>query len=255
MAKRAEDFNFDGRLKLLVYGDSGAGKTTFAATFPKPYFFDFDQGIMSAVGTPDLLYEDYDRDPAKALATYNKFIKDAREAQALIKSGEVQTVVIDSLTTMADVFMAYILNDARRANTTPQIQDYQRQQSLIVQTLNQFFGMGAHVLALGHYTFEKDEVTGTTKAVPLIPGQLKGKLGMYFDEAYFATVKGGNLQKQGEYVLQTRKSGLYDAKSRLTGMLQKLGHEGVPPVLENPSYEDLQELMEQLKGGPVKAGA
>ncbi|GAH78650.1 unnamed protein product [marine sediment metagenome] len=29
------------KLHILVYGNSGTGKTMFAGTFPKPYFFRF----------------------------------------------------------------------------------------------------------------------------------------------------------------------------------------------------------------------
>lgn len=35
------------RVRMLVYGDSGAGKTVFAATWPKPVFFDLDDGMAS----------------------------------------------------------------------------------------------------------------------------------------------------------------------------------------------------------------
>ena len=40
----------DLRLKVLVYGKSGTGKTTFACSFPKPYVFDFDNGMLSQRG-------------------------------------------------------------------------------------------------------------------------------------------------------------------------------------------------------------
>jgi hypothetical protein len=40
--------NFDPNcVKFLVYGESGAGKTTFAATWPNPAFLDIDSGLTS----------------------------------------------------------------------------------------------------------------------------------------------------------------------------------------------------------------
>jgi calcineurin-like phosphoesterase family protein len=35
------------RVRFMVYGESGSGKTVFAATWPKPIFLDIDQGMAS----------------------------------------------------------------------------------------------------------------------------------------------------------------------------------------------------------------
>lgn len=35
------------RVRMMVYGESGAGKTVFAATWPNPIFFDLDDGMAS----------------------------------------------------------------------------------------------------------------------------------------------------------------------------------------------------------------
>ena len=45
-------------LKVLVYGDSGTGKTTFLSTFPNLYVFDFDVGVLSIRGK-DVEYDVY----------------------------------------------------------------------------------------------------------------------------------------------------------------------------------------------------
>ena len=46
-----KDLTFDAlKLKVLVYGESGTGKTLFAGTFPKPLFFDFDGGMLTLRG-------------------------------------------------------------------------------------------------------------------------------------------------------------------------------------------------------------
>ena len=38
-------------MRMMLYGDSGVGKTRFAATWPKSLFLDADKGMMS-VDTP-----------------------------------------------------------------------------------------------------------------------------------------------------------------------------------------------------------
>ena len=43
--KNAKDLTAsDVKLSAAVYGKSGTGKTTFGASFPKPFFLDIDGG-------------------------------------------------------------------------------------------------------------------------------------------------------------------------------------------------------------------
>ena len=47
----AKDISIENlKLKILVYGKSGTGKTSFACCFPKPYIADFDNGMLSQRG-------------------------------------------------------------------------------------------------------------------------------------------------------------------------------------------------------------
>ena len=47
----------DVKLSAAVYGKSGTGKTTFGASFPKPFFLDIDGGLLSVRGQ-DVSYID-----------------------------------------------------------------------------------------------------------------------------------------------------------------------------------------------------
>ena len=58
-------------IKVLVWGEAKAGKSTFAATFPRPFFFDFDSGMLSLMGK-DIEYETY-----ASAEGYRKFRKRA----------------------------------------------------------------------------------------------------------------------------------------------------------------------------------
>jgi replication-associated recombination protein RarA len=40
-----------GALTILLYGPPGAGKTTFATSFPRPLVLDFDRGLRSVAAT------------------------------------------------------------------------------------------------------------------------------------------------------------------------------------------------------------
>ena len=50
--------------KILVYGDSGSGKTYFAGTFPDPLFLDLEDGMRSLLQLKRNIKR-YPKDPAQ----------------------------------------------------------------------------------------------------------------------------------------------------------------------------------------------
>lgn len=92
-----EPTHTDKRLKLMLYGPPGVGKTTAALQFPKPYFIDTERGAE---------HDEY-VDKLKAAGGVRWFCNDAeeviREVQALTSTQhDYQTLVIDPITTLWD---------------------------------------------------------------------------------------------------------------------------------------------------------
>lgn len=83
------------RLKTLFYGGAGAGKSTAAASFPKPYFIDTERGIendqyiklLNKVGGAVFQTSDFD-DVMKEIKSL------------LVEKHDYKTLVIDPLTTL-----------------------------------------------------------------------------------------------------------------------------------------------------------
>src|SRR5512140_3187219 len=78
-----------GKLKMVVYGNSGVGKTVFASTAPKPLFLSVEAGLLS------IAHKDID------VVEINS-TEDLNGAFDLLKNGKHQyeSVVLDSLTEM-----------------------------------------------------------------------------------------------------------------------------------------------------------
>jgi phage nucleotide-binding protein len=104
----------EGRIKIIVYGQSGVGKTVFASQFPKPVILAPEEGLLSIAGknidyisitTPEDIEESYQYLAGpKARAKY-------------------QTVVVDSLTSLqTNVYMPAILESQGRM--FPEIRDW-----------------------------------------------------------------------------------------------------------------------------------
>lgn len=80
--------------KILLYGASGSGKTSFSATFPRPLFLDLEGGLRSTVRIKPVLR--YPSDPNRVVSSFTsvrKFLKIVKET----KEPNFDTIVVDSL--------------------------------------------------------------------------------------------------------------------------------------------------------------
>lgn len=82
------------RLKVLLYGVSGTGKTTMAATFPKPLFLDLESGLRSTLRVGSVLR--YPSDPTEDVKEYSQVVEFYKLVKNM-KNPPFETIVIDSL--------------------------------------------------------------------------------------------------------------------------------------------------------------
>lgn len=100
-----------GPITLLLYGDMRSGKTRFAATMPRPLFLaEHSEGGWTTIQTMDrsLWYEPNFPPIVKTIENVGDLVPLVQTARDLIKSGRVQTVVVDSITFYADLYLAFL---------------------------------------------------------------------------------------------------------------------------------------------------
>lgn len=113
--QHAGKFNKD-RVRFLIYGDSGSGKTVFASSWPKPIFLDLDDG-MSSVKRPV---------ERVSIRTWEQLQK----AYVFLMHGkhDFKTVVVDSLNETQFQAMSSTLtqypNVRRSYGSVPGVSDY-----------------------------------------------------------------------------------------------------------------------------------
>lgn len=231
MAKLS-DLNPANQRKVLVYGDSGTGKTVFALSFPGPtYVFDFDGKISSGAAyyaqdkerLNNIEYDTYSQSSQERPAA--RFEEKLREFEKLASEGKFpfKTVVLDSFTTFTEAMMREILQanpaiQRTRSPTTviPAQLDY-RIQNIHVKTLvNRVITLPANVVVLAHIKTEKDELTGRILNQPNAPGGLATYLPVVFEEVYrsFVDVKGN----ERSYMAQTQADMQFMARSQIRGI-------------------------------------
>src|SRR3990167_1795906 len=200
----------------LIYGDSGSGKSTVAATWPKPMLVmafdprgkempylrvgspepeqpDGSRIIRSAkTGNPIIKIERYnDVDPTQPTA-YPAFM---RRMSALPDEYAVwRTIVLDSVTFMelaSRKYQQYTLNPSAKdprqwyGGSTEQLEE---------MLMIRFGSLPMNVVVIAHVDEDKDEVHGTYVRNPSAPGRLRKRMPSAFAElyrAYLGSVESG----------------------------------------------------------------
>ena len=221
-------------LTLLEYGVSGSGKTTLWArlaefeAFRPIWCSDWDLRLRAIQATlkPELfqhIYFDEFRDKVVGGESYITLENISRNLPMLDKKYGVafKTIVIDSGTFMMDGIMARALTlGGRDTKSTPQLQDYMAQQSMLRDLIQRFTSCGRHFIFTAHEESDKDEVTGRMFKNLALTGKSAQKTPGYFNELWHCEVKLGppdpanpQLDRESTFGVRTRSDAIYSART------------------------------------------
>jgi hypothetical protein len=184
-------------VNMLVYGQSGAGKTTLCSTIDNIIILSAEGGLLSLPeGIPYLEI---------------KTVEDLYEAYEFITEGEGKeytTVALDSITEIAEVVLANEKDkvaDARQA--------YMKLGDIMSKLIRSFRDLEKHTIIIAKAEKDKDE-SGKMLWSPMMPGaKLAQSLPYHFDEVLALRVEhdeeGNNM-----HMIQTHNDGLWSAKDR-----------------------------------------
>lgn len=196
----------DIKLFCAVYGDAGTGKTTLGSTFPKPFYIDCDQGLLSIRGK-DVKYV--------TIKGADRTWPSVRQAvQMAAADPEVESIIVDSMTGVCEICMDHTMMINKNISGKATFDDWAIFANNLRDLVTLVRGANKHALFILHEVTDKDELTGRVWCRPLLQGQMKAKFAAYFDEFYHAEVV--NVPgKDPEYRLLVRPTSIYTGKSRL----------------------------------------
>lgn len=231
-------------MKVLLYGNSGAGKTCFAAGFPTPILYlDFDGKVDSAA-----MYYKNDVERLKLI--------DVRAMPRTLKTNPIaelirivdkelapnqdklpfKTLVLDSITTFSAMTLNHIMitNPGIKRNTSmqgpqPGLQDYGILKREFAKLIPGLLSLPCNVVMLGHISTEKDDLTGELIRGPLMDGSFAKELPIYFKEVWRAYT-----DDKGKHYAQTKSDARYACRSQIPG-------------LPNPLPLNFEELTKYIK--------
>lgn len=188
-------------VKVLVYGDSGMGKTTLCATAPAPIIVSAESGLLSLRKF---------RIPVIEVKTIDQLTEAYNWALQSAEARQFATFCIDSISEIGEVVLA----NAKKQVKDPR-QAYGELIEKMTMTIRAFRDLpGKHVYMAAKMEPMKDELSGVVKYGPGMPGSKLGpQLPYYFDEVFRLGV---NKTVQGETYrfLQTQPDLQYTAKDR-----------------------------------------
>jgi phage nucleotide-binding protein len=197
--KRTGGLSANG-VKLLVYGQAGAGKTSLIKTLPSPIVLSAEGGLLS-IQDADLPYIEIS-DMATLREAYTWLIE-SPEAQAY------QSVALDSISEIAEV----ALNTEKKATKDPR-QAYGAMQEQMADIIRAFRDIpGRHIYMSAKLEKTQDEM-GRVLYAPSMPGNKTGQSLPYFFDEMLALRVEKDAEGTTQRALMCDSDGLWQAKDR-----------------------------------------
>lgn len=143
LIKKPQELVIQGKIKGLIYGQPGMGKTTLALSAPKPLLFDFDNGVHR------VNFAHLDGVDTVQIGSYQDFI-DVLENEDL---SPYETFVIDTGGKCLDYMGMYIVSKnpkMGKANGSLTLQGYGERKAEFSNLVKRISIMGKHIIFVAH---------------------------------------------------------------------------------------------------------
>lgn len=176
-----------GGVKMLVYSESGHGKTMLTATLPAPILISAESGLLSLkkanitrVFGPNAYGVNYDI-PVILIRNVDDLSEAYRWCAGAAEAKQFQSIGLDSITEIAEV----VLSNAKKQVKDPR-QAYGELLEKMEVLVKAFRDLpNRHVYMAAKLERQKDEMTGVVKGTASMPGQKLGPaMPYYFDEVF-----------------------------------------------------------------------
>jgi phage nucleotide-binding protein len=187
-------------VKVLVYGQAGAGKTSLIKTLPQPIVLSAEGGLLSIQDADLPFIEISDMETLREAYTW---LTQADEAKAF------QSVALDSISEIAEV----VLNAEKKATKDPR-QAYGAMQEQMADIIRAFRDLpGRHVYMSAKLEKTQDEM-GRVLYAPSMPGNKTGQALPYFFDEVLALRVEKDSENNTQRALMCDSDGLWLAKDR-----------------------------------------
>jgi GTPase SAR1 family protein len=207
-----------GYANILVFGESGSGKTHFAGTYnPETTLY---VNIVAESGAMTLRSQGIDMDKVD--------IQGYTEMVELIKwlydnGSKYDLIYVDSLSQWQKLLESEIPETSNKFAKWQTVKEYTK------DVIAEFKKLPFHTVFTCEIIKDKDEESGSVLYIPSLSGSSKHEISYWFDEVYYFTRFQADLKSPIQYKALTASAMKYPCKSRL----------GMQRELENPNLSEI----------------
>lgn len=209
-------------IRVVLQGPPGSGKTVLATQFPKPYFIDLDVNLGGPIRfckehklPLPVGYDTIDRDETGRIVPIpERYARLDKLLLAAQSNPDIETIVIDSATNLADVLIAETLRKQNKPAMSKQEWGFFFSYGkALMATLTQ---MRKHIVLTAHEKVNKKEDGSIAYPVKLAwPGQLGQIIGAFFTDVWRCEVesKPSGMNTIHEWFVRTMPDYQYELKN------------------------------------------
>ena len=229
-SSQSADDPMEGRIAVLIYGETGTGKTFCFRTLPESMlpalYFDIDGNSRSLKGQFEpgqfFIAQLPKTDPGKTRPTAVSFtwmkeiINAAHKGEFPGGDVRIKTIIIDSLTTWyRDVAAAVLQTSNKDLGDNLTLPERGTVQRGIENTLDLLrFDTSFNVVMTAHEMLQEDSSGGMIKGVPAVTGrQLPVQIPRYFQEVWRSEEIGKKDEQR--YIWNTRNKGKFVGRTQI----------------------------------------
>jgi hypothetical protein len=223
----------DPFLNLMIYGNSGVGKTRLAGSaslveqLQPVLFIDIEGGTTSIRD----IYPDVELVRVKTWKQMQKVYDD------LHTSNPYKTIVLDSLTeiqkfSMGQIMLEVVTKEPDRDPDVPSVREWGKNGEQTRRLVRAFRDMPCNTIFTALAVHDRDSKTGLTMTTPSLSGKLKQEVAGFLDIVmyYYMKMHDGNMKR----ILLTTATEQQVAKDR---------SDRLPPVVESPTMQTLYDII------------
>ena len=158
LIKKPSELSVQTKIKALIYGQAGMGKTTLALSAPKPLLLDFDGGVHRVNYQHQV--------PTVQIESWTDCINVLREDLS-----EFNTIVVDTGGKMLDFMADHIIKSnlkMGKSNGALSLQGYGERKGMFRQFLRSVMMLNKHIIFVAHRDTQK--INEDIRYVPLFGG-------------------------------------------------------------------------------------
>lgn len=224
------------KLKLMIFGDPGSAKSSFAATAPNNLIIDFEDGLISAKGSPNGIATNVRQWRYEKYEEFTALIKAIRDNHPELASFD--TITIDTLSDLHKRGLAEVTQrDWRKAPKStnqyvPQVEHHTENNEKIIRIVRALRDCDKNIIILTHAkTVEPKNKDAKTYAD--FSESLSNKVMAMMDIAGFMHMK--RIDGKTIPVLRTTNDGSVQAKTRIP----------LPEEIADPTFPQLLKKWEE----------